>query len=365
MIELTEEQRRCQEAILAYIDAPTKTHITMGGYAGTGKTTVIASTRQMIMGRRVAFCAFTGKAAYVLKRKLEGFMQEDDYCGTIHGLIYKRVDVVMEGHGARKRTLHHWIRNTSLSYDLIVVDEASMLNETIFQDLLIYGIPIVAVGDHGQLPPVNGKFNLMERPAIRLETIHRQVADHPIIKVATMARRYGNIPVGSHGDGVRKVLGSSCLSGMDLSSWMVLCGRNSTRIKMNDAIRRSTSRIPTVGDKVICLRNNRTEGLFNGMIGVLQELSGVEAVIEFDDFTWKGNIHLPQFGMEKTTAEYDKRMGCLFDFGYCLTVHKAQGSEAESVVLIEERFGPPDPGMYARWLYTAVTRSKRELLIIG
>lgn len=375
LIELTDEQRKCQDAIMAFVDNPKKTHMTVGGYAGTGKTTVVAATRQLIGERRVAFCAFTGKAAYVLNRKLQAaeVILDGDYCGTIHGLIYKRVET--EGHGKRK--VYRWFRRDSLPYDLIIVDEASMLNEALFQDLLSYGIPIVAVGDHGQLPPVQGKFNLMERPEIRLETIHRQVADHPIIKVATMARKYGNIPVGDHGEGVRKVLGSQCLSGMDLTSWMVLCGKNKTRNTMNDGIRRSVAKTPIIGDKVICLRNRRQDGIFNGMVGVLEGLRDVEddddvedadakmATVAFDDFTWDGPMHMPQFGQEKTIAAYDKEMGALFDFGYCLTVHKSQGSEADSVVLIEERFGPPDPAMYARWLYTGVTRAKSNLLIIG
>lgn len=373
--DLTTEQVKCQDTILGYIDNPIRPYLTVGGYAGVGKTTVIASTRQLIKDISIAFCAFTGKAAYILKQKLTSIdaLMDRDYCGTIHGLIYEKVEVEGEG----KKKVYNWIRNNSIPYDLIIVDEASMLNEVLFTDLLSYGVPIVAIGDHGQLPPVKGRFNLMEKPDVVLETIHRQVADHPIIKVATMARRYGNIPLGDHGEGVRKVMGSQCLKDMNLSSWLVLCGKNRTRTTMNDAIRGSVSRTPIKMDKVICLRNNRQEGLFNGMVGVLvDELMEPEekdktdphgriATIRFDDFTWEGMIHLPQFGQERTLDAYNKSMGCLFDFGYCLTVWKAQGSEADNVILIEEQVGPPDRAMYARFLYTAVTRAKKQLLIIG
>jgi len=55
----------------------------------------------------------------------------------------------------------------------------------------------------------------------------------------------------------------------------------------------------------------------------------------------------------------------LFDWGYALTVHKAQGSEADQVVLFEERFSFYDDEMWNRWLYTAVTRAKNELYWIG
>lgn len=379
IIELTDEQRKAMDALVEYARNPDADNITMGGYAGCGKTTVIAETRRALENvGAVAFCAFTGKAAYVLKAKLgaAGTLRPNDYCGTVHGLAYKRVESRIDG---KKRRLYFTRkRPDEFEYDLIIVDEASMLNEQLYADLLSFGRPIIAVGDHGQLPPVKGSFNLMERPVLRLETIHRQVADHPIIKVATMARKYGNIPVGVHGVGVRKVLGSKCLSGMDLTSWMVLCGKNATRVYMNQGIRKTTSIVPRLGDKLICLRNNREDGIFNGMIGYLEEMSDVDesgeapddpdskfGTIRFDDFTWYGEMHMPQFGQQKTIQTYDKDMGRLFDFGYCLTVHKSQGSESERVVLIEERFGPPDPAMYARWLYTGVTRAKSELLIIG
>lgn len=377
-LELTDEQMKIQNAILAFVSNPgSKPYITVGGYAGTGKTTVVAETRKLLQVDAVAFCAFTGKAGYVLKQKLTaaGIAQAADYVGTVHGLIYERVESE-EWYGRRRKLIFR--RRRTIPYNLIILDEASMMNEQLFTDLLSFGIPIVAVGDHGQLPPVQGRFNLMESPEYRLETIHRQVADHPILKIASMARRYGVIPVGAHGDGVTKVLGSSCLKGMDLASWLVLCGKNVTRVKMNKAIRGKTDGMPIAGDKVICLRNNRSEGIFNGMIGVLAEPlrpptdeddyedpDALMGVVDFDLFRWSGAIHMPQFNEERTTSAYDPSMGALFDFANCITVHKSQGSEADSVVVIEEKFGPPDPFLYARWLYTAVTRARKNLLIIG
>jgi len=57
--------------------------------------------------------------------------------------------------------------------------------------------------------------------------------------------------------------------------------------------------------------------------------------------------------------------GDLFDFGYALTVHKAQGSQAKKVILFEERFSKMDDTDWKRWLYTAITRAEEELLIFG
>jgi ATP-dependent exoDNAse (exonuclease V) alpha subunit len=76
-----------------------------------------------------------------------------------------------------------------------------------------------------------------------------------------------------------------------------------------------------------------------------------------------------QFNSKEPLNFTDKRRtimaGDLFDFGYAVTVHKAQGSEAKKVILFEERFRQMEDEMWARWLYTAVTRAQEELYIIG
>ncbi len=71
-----------------------------------------------------------------------------------------------------------------------------MVSEDIFRDLTSYGIDILAVGDHGQLPPIEGKFSLMSDPILRLEKIHRQAADNPIINLSMQIRENGKIPKG-------------------------------------------------------------------------------------------------------------------------------------------------------------------------
>lgn len=82
------------------------------------------------------------------------------------------------------------------------------------------------------------------------------------------------------------------------------------------------------------------------------------------DVLFKGSIFSAQFGQERT-LEYEEGQGCLFDWGYALTVHKAQGSEAPQVVLFEERFTQMDDDQWRRWLYTGVTRASQELIVIG
>ena len=346
----------------------------MGGYAGTGKTTVIAETIKALADRpHIAFCCYTGKASDVLREKLlqAGALNAGDYCGTIHGLIYEKIG---EDENASGRAEILWRKKETIKTDFLVVDEASMVSKDIWDDLCSYGVPILAVGDHGQLPPVGDKYNLMEAPDVRLETIHRQAQASPIVKLSLLARQEGRIPVGEYGPSAVKTQDRQVPWRIkSLGKAMFLCGRNKTRVDLNAQIRerlkiRSTD--PVAGDRVICLRNARRLKVFNGMLGALKSIQVLgdrhyRAKIEMDsDILFKGRICRAQFGEERT-LDYEEGQGCLFDWGYALTVHKAQGSEAPQVVLFEERFFQMSDDDWRRWLYTGVTRASQNLIIIG
>jgi exodeoxyribonuclease-5 len=284
-----------------------------------------------------------------------------------------------------------WIRKDSIDRDLIIVDEASMVDKAIWEDLLAFGIPILAVGDHGQLPPVGSAFNLMANPQLQLERIFRQAEGSPIIDVATMARQTGAIGVGEYGPRVRKLDRALPETGVIvqemLENWrpdlLIVCGYNATRVKLNAAIRQMRdveSPEPQSGDQVVCLRNNRTKHIFNGMLGRVVRVVPVvgdddtrwyeaEIELEGEDYTYNGYILQGQFGAMETVKDLplapDGERGDLWDFGYALTVHKAQGSQAERVLVFEERFGKSSDEDWRRWLYTAVTRAVSELTLVG
>lgn len=360
--------------------------ITVGGYAGTGKTTLLGYLRKELNKRnkkfKTAFCSFTGKATRVLKNKLleSNSMYDQDSISTIHGLIYSPIE-------NEKLEIVGWERKGSVEADLIIVDEASMIDKDIWDDLVSYGIPIVAVGDHGQLPPINGNFNLMKEPVLKLEEIHRQAKDNPIIKISVLARDRGVIPAIDFGNGVRKIrraaVDASEIIEEELrdskKDRLIICGYNRTRVDLNRFIRQALgfeSEEPKIGDRVICLRNNHTAQVFNGMLGTILNIRGkdgnwFEAEIEMDNESkiYKGLVSREQFnnqgGMNFSSKRWKVTGGDLFDFGYALTVHKAQGSQAKRVLLFEERFGRDDEEMWRRWLYTAVTRAEKELIIIG
>jgi len=138
---------------------------------------------------KIAFCSYTGRAAQNLKNKLveQNALTWRDTISTIHGLIYDPIENT-------NKEIVGWERKDELDTDLIIVDEASMVDSNIWMDLLSYKIPIVAVGDHGQLPPINGNFNLMANPQLLLTEIHRQAKNNPIIQVSIHARNTGVIP---------------------------------------------------------------------------------------------------------------------------------------------------------------------------
>src|SRR5476651_194169 len=241
--ELSQDQVAALRQIGAWYRAKTKPYLTLGGYAGTGKTTLIAYLRQALSeydtNASVAYCAYTGKATRILQEKLRdrGGMRRGDSASTIHSLIYTTQE--HPGGGVK------WVRKDALDRSLIVVDEASMVDEAIWNDLLSFKVPILAVGDHGQLPPVGSPFNLMADPHIKLERIFRQELDSAIIEVATLARETGVLPVKEFGPGVTKLDQAQGETGVKVGelveNWrpdlLILCGYNATRIKLNNAIR--------------------------------------------------------------------------------------------------------------------------------
>lgn len=388
MIDLSNGQKKVLHDIIEWCKknrTSTNQYITVGGYAGTGKTTLIAVLRKRIEKLRkqsaVGFVSYTGKASRVLRTKLkeEKSLYPDDLVGTIHSLIYS--PIVND-----KEEIIGWKQKEEIDRDLIIIDEASMVDETIWRHLLSYKVPIIVVGDHGQLPPISGSFHLIAEPELELIEIHRQAKGNPIIELSIQARQTGHIKSGIYGPTVRKFSKldhdfqdslEELLSNYS-SNTLILCGYNKTRKRLNAHIRSMlgfTSLLPQQGDRVICLRNNHEKHIFNGMIGTILTISDgntefykAEIQMDGEDDVYNGFISKEQFISDSALNFTNKRArimgGDLFDFGYALTVHKAQGSQASRVILFEERFSKMDNEQWKRWLYTGITRAEKELFII-
>lgn len=385
MVTLSHDQKIALETLIDWYDSSTKKpFITLGGYAGTGKTTLLAELRKVLQEKspklRIGFVSYTGKAARVLHATLQrdNVLLKQDSVGTIHSLIYS--PVVND-----KEEIIGWKQKDEVDRDLIIIDEGSMVDGQIWKHLLSYKVPIIAVGDHGQLPPIRGSFNLMDQPEIILNQIHRQAEKNPIIGISIQAREHGFIRPGRYGDLVVKYSREDPDAQYDMNDilqnfsedTLVLCGFNATRKRLNSFIRQSLGfdrPKPEAGERVICLRNNHKKQVFNGMIGTIDSIERstddwYDARIRMDgeEGLYSGLISRAQFGNEVAMNFTDKRQeimgGDLFDFGYALTVHKAQGSQARKVVLFEERFSKMSDDDWRKWLYTGVTRAQEELVI--
>ena len=419
---LSKDQLNAKNTILDWIHSRRRSsYLTLGGYAGTGKSSLIADVRKSLPASwRVAFAAYTGKAAGVMKNKLieANAVNDNDYVGTIHGLCYRcREDP--ETH------LNVFERIPYIGYNLIIVDEASMVNEELFQDLRMYGIPLLFVGDHGQLPPISSEdFNLMTNPVIKLEEVHRFGPNSTLLDLSVMARAGDHIPFKQFDDKVAKVMERDPLVNDfilnhlgDFSNGVCLCGTNNTRVDVNQLIRLNygliedmEDKIPRVGDRVVCLRNNHhlVNAIYNAMLGKIASISDIAnpgasiladaydmSVMVDDGFVYKGMVNKHHFGEMKYTMDgkefvtirellqmkanptikerkmmrgkvgKKKLYFDAFDFGYCLTVHKSQGSEWGNVLLFEETSGYWDDDYRRKWLYTAITRSNDRLLIVA
>jgi exodeoxyribonuclease V len=371
----------------------------IGGYAGTGKTTILCELRKQLKKKlniSVAFLTFTGKASSVLKNKLEinKSLYPNDYVGTIHGLLYKpqtRWDNKLKTH-----VIVGWkLKNVDeIFYDLILIDEASMVSKDIWLDLLKYEKPIIAVGDHGQLPPVGDNFNLMKDPDFKLTEIHRQALDSPIILLSKIAREEGCIPTKIFSPQVFKLSWDHpwCKTLWDekidfQEDLIILCGFNTTRANLNDKLRQKlgyNKQLLYPGEKIVCLKNNHYAEIMNGQIGevvwimpenddlfritlnINSELYEVLAAkkcfgeVQYTMFDKPLNLNLfEQYAVSKgyNTVTY-------FDYGYALSVHKSQGDEWNRVILFEQRSKHWDDQYYSKWLYTAITRAKQKLMII-
>ena len=334
------------------------------GYAGTGKTTLARHIAESADGG-VVFAAYTGKAAHVMRNK--GAVG----AGTIHSLIYR-------ARGEDENGPTFVLNNDSEAgkVALVVIDECSMVDEAIGVDLLSFGTPVLVLGDPAQLPPVaGGGYFTSAEPDVMLTEVHRQAADDPIIRMSMVIREGGVLEQGSYGGS--RVVGRDEIEQEEvLAADQVLVGRNNTRRTYNARIRQLLERtgpVPVAGDTLVCLRNDRKRGLLNGSLwkvdrarkprkGLLRytlspedgEIGKRRTVVSINPAFFDGTAAALPFAERRRSDE--------FDFGYVLTVHKAQGSQWDDVMLFDESFAFREHR--ARWLYTGITRAATRVTVV-
>jgi exodeoxyribonuclease-5 len=333
------------------------------GYAGTGKTTLARHIAEGVDGE-VKFAAFTGKAASVMRAK------GCDRASTIHSLIYKPRDS-----GDEIPSFDLWDDAPASEAELIIIDECSMVDAELGRDLLSFGVPLLVLGDPAQLPPIQGGgFFTEAEPDAMLTEVHRQAQDDPIVRLSMQVRAGEPIEPGDYGQ--TQVVRRAALDPQRVKQAdQVLVGRNVTRRAYNTRMREHRGfdgPLPAAGDKLVCLRNNRKKGLFNGALWSVKERGGRKSgimtlrLMPDDDSGMRGikvSVRPECFSGGIEDIDWQRRKPYdEFDYGYVLTVHKAQGSQWDDVVLFDESFAFQDSR--ERWLYTGITRAAKKLTVV-
>jgi hypothetical protein len=338
------------------IDHPNHLYVT-DNYIATHNTTLAKYIAKFFPNFGV--CAYTGKAANVLRKK--GM----ENARTIHSLIYRPVMEYGQFLGFDLAT------HDQLNCSGFIVDEGSMVGEDIYEDLQSYNFPMIIIGDHGQLEPVNSNFNLMETPDYILEEIHRNAGN--IAKFAEFIRLGKNPKKFPRCKEIEYKNQKNITSDDFLAVDQVICAFNRTRVETNNIIREACgyNGLINVGERVMCLKNNRTNGLYNGMQGIVRNLyEDSRTGRKMMDFESDGTIiegvwyDTKHFGKEKVNIEYFGGGAAEnpnpFDYAYCITAHKAQGDEWDRVMVLEQRCKLWD---HIRWFYTATSRARVGLVV--
>jgi ATP-dependent exoDNAse (exonuclease V) alpha subunit len=392
----------------------------LAGFAGTGKTTLAKELTLSAHGRWL-FAAFTGKAAHVLRQK-------GCDASTIHSLIYRpngeskdaelrtieiKIDMIASAAGKRypdamtkeeekeierllklrsqlnsenKPRFALWSESplADLNVEGIVIDECSMVDEYLGKDLLSFEKKVLVLGDPFQLPPVGaGGYFTNRTPDIMLTEVHRHAKDSGILMLATKIREGWNISnlvqegwkdvdLRFRADIDRQELWMAMMA-----TDQVLVGKNDTRHRTNSKFRSMIGKTdpgPMTDDRLVCLKNRHSEGLFNGsqwkVVAAENDLEGRTSDLRLkseDDIS--GELCTSAWLHHMVgEAEELKEMGPArqsfseFDWSYALTVHKAQGSQWDDVILIDE--STVFRGTSKKWLYTGITRAAKRLMVV-
>jgi len=389
-IELNSDQ------IFAYYEADKWWHsassgqiFEISGAAGTGKTTSIKYILQQLglnPLHDVLFVAYTGKAATQLARN--GLPAV-----TCHAAFYEYVKevardednrvIILPNGKPKLKGVFKKKERLKKRFKAICIDEATMVNDDMKKDIESFGLPIFALGDTNQLPPVFGKSVFLVEPNVILRKLMRQAEDNPIVYIAHRILDGYDLRPGVYGN-------SAIMKKKDLTPYqlkkadIVLTVTNNLKQHINKLFREdfcnfSRLDLPYVGEKVICRRNNWSKSigdnlfLTNGVTGFIEYVNretynGRSIEIDFrPDFTSKTFRNLPVdykklMNLEKSQQQATMSFGMeLFEFAYAITVYSSQGSQWDNVVSLAELYGSDD--FQKKVLYTMVTRAVQSVTL--
>ncbi|MEO9629451.1 MAG: AAA family ATPase [Sulfitobacter sp.] len=365
-----------QEQSIAVREILSRPLACLQGGAGVGKTTVMAAVTHAWehLGGNVVFAALSGKAALQLTKSVS----ERDHlrvATTITRLMSKLCDL---SDGKPVEGIDQINADT-----LIVLDEASMIDTPILYELMAElrthdTVRLLMVGDAHQLPPIGfgATFHsLIEEQMITsyLTKPLRQVDGSSIPMIASIVRA-GDVPeIDSYTgqtDGVQFVSASKsqlidALAALyadvrrfrNVDDILVAAGMNDTVKRFNDRMSapnyEDSKRLGVharvyPGDPVICTRNHYKRGIVNGQLG------RVARIYPEIEITWDGDDPL-------SIGPVPPEMGLDVSLAFAITCHKSQGSASPTVIVALENA----PMITREWLYTAITRARQHVLIVG
>ena len=399
-IVLNNGQEKSVDAFAYWYRHPETRHrpwFELSGPAGSGKTTVVFSAMEEIGIKMedVLFVAFVGKAA--LQLRLSGVPGR-----TFHSVMYTRRKYLKRENGrvVYKNGIPEYVEvfekvdSLPSNIKLIVLDEGGMVSEEHGRDIVSFGIPVFVLGDIHQLPPVFGKGMFLNRPDTCLTEIMRQKKDSPIIYLSQLATHGIDIPYGTYGEQKecivirRDELTDEHLRMADL----IICATNDTRDLINWYVRKNIYNINSpnieIGDKLICRKNYwdivlggqyddiaLVNGMIGNVVGINKESHNRTSNLEIDfrpEFSKKETFHNLPINRKYILSPYENRQAMFsryddnitFELGYCSTCHLAQGSQYDWVLVYNEVFNSTSD-YHRRWLYTAITRAKKGLILVN
>lgn len=394
--ELNEGQARASESFQYWYknpDSRMRPWFEISGPAGSGKTFVVRHIMDKLglSDNEVIFIAYVGKAALALR--LSGVNGR-----TVHSVIYRMEVIHAEDADGNKlykggqpiyKKIFVKVDQLPENTKLIVVDEGGMIPESMGYDILSFDTPVLVLGDKNQLPPVMGNPIFLTKPDAFLTEIMRQKKDSPIIYLSQLATHGIDIPYGEYGPDCRVIRGWELTDDDLRHSDMIICGTNKMRDVINRYVRKNIygidSNTISMGDKLICRKNcwdiilDGTDiALTNGMVGYV---TGIDkntrrpsTLMQIDfkpDFTSQYFAGLP-INCKYPFLDYVDRKGIntmydndiVFEFGYCITGHLSQGSQANNVLIYDDVLGSTMSDYYKKWLYTVITRAKVGLTLV-
>ena len=376
-----------KEMTCIYVDDPEHLFL-CGPFIPTHNTTIVKYfiERLGLTFNNVLFMCYMGKAATQLARN--GVPAK-----TIHSSIYDYEEKVVRNEkgyiefnddGKIKVKKDFVLKHTlGKKIKLIVIDEASMVNEKIAKDILSFNIPVVALGDLNQLPPVFGNPYFLLTPDVTLHQVMRQAEGSPIIYLAQKVLNNEDLKVGVYGT-------SFVIPKTDVTDFhfkkadIVITGTNRLRNNINNYYRENLKGVkqldyPHINEKVICCKNNwdmcldKTIYMTNGTTGFVDYIykdSYNKRTMQMDfrpDYTKKVFRHVEfdyhhMFNNESESSSYnyfyDK-----FEFAYAVTCHKVQGSQYPYVLYMHEDFMKSEEDR-RKLLYTAITRASETIGVV-